>query len=138
MTTPNSANPTLDTLLRRADSLLARLEGLLPAPAAEPDWSASIAFRYRKRAPGAFGGGGHGGVLEPVRHVAPIALDNLKEVDAQKSRLRANTAQFVAGRSGTAGSFAAGLADDNHHMAPVGKARAGGKSNFTNTTNQSA
>ena len=38
-------------------------------------------------------------MLEPVRHVAPIALDNLKEVDAQKERLRANTAQFVAGRS---------------------------------------
>jgi len=99
MTTPNSASPTLDTLLQRADRLLARLEGLLPMPAAEPDWSASIAFRYRKRAPGAFGVGAHGGALEPVRHVGVIALDNLKEVDAQKERLRANTAQFVAGRS---------------------------------------
>ncbi|MEP6505494.1 MAG: ATP-binding protein [Betaproteobacteria bacterium] len=91
--------PTLDTLLRRADSLLARLETLLPLPAAEPDWQASIAFRYRKRAHGAFGASAHGGVLEPVRHVGAIALDNLKEVDAQKERLRANTAQFVAGRS---------------------------------------
>ena len=93
MTAPNPAAPTLETLLRRADGLLARLEGLLPAPAADPDWSASIAFRYRKRAPGARG------ALEAVRHVAPIALGNLKEVDAQKERLRANTAQFVAGRS---------------------------------------
>ena len=91
--------PTLDTLLRRADSLLARLETLLPQPGAEPDWLASIAFRYRKRAHGAFGASAHGGVLEPVRHVGAIALDNLKEVDAQKERLRANTAQFVAGRS---------------------------------------
>ena len=99
MTTPTPASATLDTLLQRADSLLARLEGLLPASAAEPDWSASIAFRYRRRAPGAFGAGARGGVLEPVRHVAPIALENLKEVDAQKERLRANTAQFVAGRS---------------------------------------
>jgi predicted AAA+ superfamily ATPase len=98
MTTTIPANPTLDTLLRRADSLLARLEGLLPAPAAEPDWTAAIAFRYRKRAHGAFGSSTHAGVLEPVRHVAPIALGNLKEVDAQKERLRANTAQFVAGR----------------------------------------
>ena len=98
MTPPNPADPTLEALLRRADGLLARLEGLLPAPAADPDWSASIAFRYRKRAPGAFGAGARG-VLEAVRHVAPIALDNLKEVDAQKERLRANTAQFVAGRS---------------------------------------
>ncbi len=98
MTTTLPASPTLDTLLRRADGLLARLEGLLPAPAAEPDWAAAIAFRYRKRAHGAFGASAHGGVLEPVRHVAPIALGNLKEVDAQKERLRANTAQFVAGR----------------------------------------
>jgi predicted AAA+ superfamily ATPase len=94
-----STNPTLESLLRRADGLLARLEGLLPTPAAEPDWSASIAFRYRKRAQGAFGASAHGGVLEPVRHVAPVALHNLREVDAQKERLRANTAQFVAGRS---------------------------------------
>ena len=97
MTEPNPTDPTLQTLLRRADGLLARLEGLLPAPAADPDWSASIAFRYRRRAPGAFGAGARG-ALEPVRHVAPIALANLKEVDAQKERLRANTAQFVAGR----------------------------------------
>jgi predicted AAA+ superfamily ATPase len=88
----------LEALLVRAEGVLARLEGLLPAPAAEPDWAASIAFRYRKRPAGALAGA-RAGVLEPVRHVAPIALDHLKEVDAQKERLRANTAQFVAGRS---------------------------------------
>jgi predicted AAA+ superfamily ATPase len=97
MTTTHPDSPTLESVLRRADGLLARLEGLLPAPAAGPDWSASIAFRYRRRAPGAFGAGARG-ALEPVRHVAPMALANLKEVDAQKERLRANTAQFVAGR----------------------------------------
>jgi len=96
MTVPIS--PSLEALLARAEGVLARLETLLPAPAAPPDWSASIAFRYRRRAAGAFGGG-HAGLLEPVRHVAGIALDNLREVDAQKDRLRANTAQFVAGRS---------------------------------------
>ena len=98
MTSQNPASPTLDSLLRRADGLLARLEGLLPPPAAEPDWAASIAFRYRRRAAGVFGAGARAGVLEPVRHVAPIALANLKEVDGQKARLLANTAQFVAGR----------------------------------------
>ena len=92
--TPSS----LDALLARAEGVLARLEGLLPSPATEPDWSASIAFRYRKRPAGALAGP-RAGVLEPVRHVAPIALDHLREVDAQKERLRANTAQFVAGRS---------------------------------------
>jgi uncharacterized protein len=62
----------------------------LPHPAAAPDWSASIAFRYRKR--------GGSGVLEPVRHVATIRLDDLQEVDPQKERLLRNTEQFVAGR----------------------------------------
>ena len=99
MTAPTSPPASLEALLARAEGVLARLEGLLPAPATEPDWAASIAFRYRRRAAGAFGAGGRAGVLEPVRHVAPIALANLREVEAQKERLRANTAQFVAGRS---------------------------------------
>jgi len=98
MTAPIPADSPLAALLARAEEVLARLETLLPAPAAEPDWSASIAFRYRKRPAGAFGGA-RAGVLEPVRHVAPIALDDLREVDAQKERLCANTAQFMAGRS---------------------------------------
>ena len=97
MSTQIPTGASLEALLQRADRLLARFESLLPAPAGEPDWSSSIAFRYRKRA-GAFGAGARAGVLEAVRHVAPIALDHLKEVDAQKERLRANTAQFVAGR----------------------------------------
>ncbi|MET0383457.1 MAG: ATP-binding protein [Burkholderiaceae bacterium] len=96
-TPPTGSAPPLDALLRRADRLLARLETLLPAPPAPPDWSASIAFRYRKRPSGAFGAGG--GVLVPVRRVAPIDFDDLKEIEPQKERLRANTAQFVAGRS---------------------------------------
>ncbi|MBQ0931085.1 ATP-binding protein [Ideonella alba] len=77
-------------LLERADAVLQRLEAVLPRPLADPDWSASIAFRYRKRQ-GA-------GWLEPVRHVGLIRLDDLKEVDTQRERLRRNTAQFVAGR----------------------------------------
>jgi predicted AAA+ superfamily ATPase len=92
----SNPTPTLDTLLARADALLARFETLLPSPAAEPDWDGAIAFRWRRRAHGPFGAGI--GRLEPVRHVAPIALEDLREVDAQKERLRANTAQFVAGR----------------------------------------
>ncbi len=81
----------LDSLISRAEFLLTRLEAVLPHAPAAPDWSASIAFRYRKRA--------GSGRLEPVRHVAPIRLDSLREVDAQKERLLRNTAQFVAGHS---------------------------------------
>ncbi len=80
----------LASLIARAEALLARLEAVLPHPPAAPDWSASIAFRYRKR--------GGSGVLEPVRHAATIRLDALVEVEPQKERLVRNTEQFVAGR----------------------------------------
>ncbi|MBC7728866.1 MAG: ATP-binding protein [Microbacteriaceae bacterium] len=79
----------LDAFLLRADHLLKRLENILPHALAAPDWTASIAFRYRKR--------GASGWLQPVRQVAPIALSDLQEVGGQKERLVRNTAQFVAG-----------------------------------------
>ncbi|RQP23278.1 ATP-binding protein [Piscinibacter terrae] len=81
--------PDLDSLISRAEALMARLEAVLPHPLASPDWSASIAFRYHKR--------GGSGWLEPVRHVATIRLANLREVEPQKERLLRNTQQFVAG-----------------------------------------
>ncbi len=81
---------TLEALVSRADHLLKRLERILPQALGAPDWSAAIAFRYRKR--------GASGWLQPVAHVAPIALADLREVDGQKARLVDNTAQFVAGR----------------------------------------
>jgi predicted AAA+ superfamily ATPase len=81
----------LEHLIARAEQLLGRLETLLPHAPAEPDWSASVAFRYRKR--------GHAGVLEPVRHVATIRLAELKEIDGQKERLVRNTRQFVEGKT---------------------------------------
>ena len=81
---------SVETLIERADALLARLEGVLPRSAPATDWAASTAFRYRKR-----GGAGH---IEPVKHVATIRLADLKEVEPQKARLVANTRQFVAGR----------------------------------------
>ncbi len=81
---------SVESLLERADALLARLEGLLPAPPAATDWGASTAFRYRKR--------NGRGAIEPVRHVATIRLPALREVERQKERLVANTRQFVAGR----------------------------------------
>jgi len=83
----------VDSLLARAESLLARLEAVLPHAATAPDWDASVAFRYRRRA-----GSSSAGVLEPVRHVATIRLADLKEVEPQKERLLRNTEQFVAGR----------------------------------------
>ena len=79
--------PALDQLIARAESLLVRLESVLPHAATAPDWSAAVAFRYRRR--------GSVGIIEPVRHVGSIRLADLKEVEPQKERLVRNTAQFV-------------------------------------------
>src|SRR5690242_12473373 len=83
-------NEKFEQLIARANELLARIESILPQPLSAPDWNAAIAWRYRKRA------SGHG-VLEPVRHVAAIALDDLKEIEPQKEKIQRNTLQFVQG-----------------------------------------
>lgn len=83
-------NEKFELLLDRAEQLMARIESVLPQPLGAPDWSASIAFRYRKRS------SGHG-VLEPVRHVAQMRLADLQEIDGQKERIERNTRQFVHG-----------------------------------------
>ncbi len=83
-------NTHFERLLERAEQLMARIESVLPQPLGAPDWSASVAFRYRKRS------SGHG-VLEPVRHVAQMRLDDLQEIDGQKEKIRRNTWQFVQG-----------------------------------------
>jgi predicted AAA+ superfamily ATPase len=83
-------NEHLERMLLRAETLMARIESVLPQALHAPDWKASIAFRYRKRS------NGHG-VLEPVKHVANLSLDDLKEIDAQKEKIQRNTLQFVHG-----------------------------------------
>ncbi len=80
----------LATLLDRADALLSRLDRLLPADPVDTDWTASTAFRWRRR--------NQAGRVEPVRHVATITLANLKNVDRQRGVIERNTRQFVDGR----------------------------------------
>ncbi|GAB3504046.1 ATP-binding protein [Curvibacter fontanus] len=77
-------------LLERAEQLMLRIETILPQPLSQPDWEASIAYRYRKRS------SGHG-VIEPVRHVGEMKLDQLREIDQQKEKIQRNTEQFVRG-----------------------------------------
>jgi len=85
-------NVQFERLLERAEQLIHRIESILPQPLAAPeDWSASIAWRYRRRS------SGHG-TLEPVRHVAAMSLDSLKEIDVQKEKIERNTRQFVEGK----------------------------------------
>lgn len=83
-------NEKFERLIDRAEQLMLRIEAILPQPLGQPDWSASIAFRYRKR------GSGHG-VLDPVRHVAAMKLEQLREIDPQKEKIQRNTEQFVRG-----------------------------------------
>jgi predicted AAA+ superfamily ATPase len=84
-------NEKFEHLIERAEQLMARIESILPQPLVQPDWLASIAFRYRKRS------SGHG-LLVPVRHVGAMRLSDLKEIDGQKEKIRQNTLQLVEGK----------------------------------------
>ena len=83
-------NEAFERLLQRAEQLMVRIEAVLPQPMSAPDWAAAVAWRYRKRS------SGHG-VLEPVRHVGAMRLDDLQEIDGQKEKIQRNTLQFVQG-----------------------------------------
>ena len=85
-----SLNEHLERMLLRAETLMARIETVLPQALHAPDWHAGIAFRYRKRS------NGHA-VLEPVKHIAAMTLDDLKEIEPQKEKIQRNTLQFVQG-----------------------------------------
>ena len=80
----------LQRVVDRAEAVLARVEALLPAHASDTDWSASTAFRWRKR--------DGRGRLQPVRHMGPIDLSHLRNIDRQRDVIERNTRQFVAGR----------------------------------------
>jgi len=81
----------LSQLLAHAESLLTRLEAVLPPADPAPDWNTAVAFRWRKRA------GSNRGYLQTVKHVPTIALTDLQNIDAQKALIEQNTRQFVAG-----------------------------------------
>ena len=79
----------LSALIARAESLLARVESLLPPALPDPDWGKVTAARWRKRS--------GSGYLQAVPHPHLIRLDELVAVDAQKQAIDRNTRQFVAG-----------------------------------------
>lgn len=83
-------NDQLTAFLARAELFMARVEASLPHGLSEPDWGASIAFRYRRRSSGQ-------GVLSPVHHVGAMKLADLIDIDTQKEKIQRNTAQFVRG-----------------------------------------
>ncbi len=80
----------LSKLIARAEKLIDKLDALIPAKAPEPDWKASIAFRWRVK---------NGlGFIQPVQHPHHITLDDLHDIAEQKKRIEQNTRQFVQGK----------------------------------------
>ncbi len=86
----NNTEQLIERLVLSIETLTEKLERALPQPLQAPDWSAAVAWRYRKRA------SGHGS-LEPVQHIAKLALSDLKEIDVQKEKIARNTEHFVSG-----------------------------------------
>ena len=84
-------NEKFEHLLLRAEQLFSRIEAVLPQALSSPDWTASVAYRYRKRS------SGHG-VLAPVRHVGAMRLADLREIEPQKDKIQLNTLHFVNGK----------------------------------------
>ncbi len=78
-----------ETLFRRVDTLLDRIEQLMTATTPEPSWDA-LAYRWQSR--------GHQGVLKPVRHIHHVPLNDLLCMERQKRDLVRNTHQFVTGQ----------------------------------------
>ncbi|SAK73285.1 ATPase AAA [Caballeronia fortuita] len=77
----------LEQFLTRAEAVLARIEGMLPPAAPDIDWESAVAFRWRKRQGRGF--------LQPVSAISQISLDDLQNIDRQKSLIQQNTQQFV-------------------------------------------
>jgi len=78
-----------ERLIARAESVLQKLEAILPEKLPEPDWTA-IAWRWQHRQ-------GHGCYLQTVAHPDQIKLRDLHHLDEQKAQIVTNTQQFVAG-----------------------------------------
>ena len=76
-------------LSAQLQTLINRLDHVLPPAPAPTDWSAS-AYRWRQQ---------HGqGYLQAIHQPHHVALADLHNIEPQKQRLLANTRQFTHGR----------------------------------------
>jgi uncharacterized protein len=82
---PDPAMTDIDRLFNRLDTLLDRLEPLLPQAPETTDWNA-LAFRWRRP-----------GYLQAVQHPQLLDPDALLGIERQKDMLARNTEQFVRG-----------------------------------------
>ena len=79
----------LIAFLDRAESVLARLEPLLPAQRPNIDWATTLAARWQRD--------GRSGYLLPLEVSLDIRLSDLIGVDLQRDQLGRNTHQFING-----------------------------------------
>jgi predicted AAA+ superfamily ATPase len=82
-------DPYLQSFLARAESVIARLEPLLPAERVDIDWQQTIAARWQRDA--------RSGYLVPLKVSLDMSLSDLLGVDRQRAQLARNTHQFVRG-----------------------------------------
>ena len=75
----------------KLEQLLNHLETFLPKQLTEEQWKSSTAFRWRRR-DSIFGSIGF---LQPVKHVADITFEDLKNIDHQRDSIRDNTNNFI-------------------------------------------
>lgn len=76
-----------ERLIARAESVLQKLEGILPEKPAETVWTA-LAWRWQQRQ--------GRGYLQAVAYPDKIKLSDLYHLDEQKEQIVANTQQFIA------------------------------------------
>ncbi|WP_213876417.1 ATP-binding protein [Pseudomonas sp. dw_358] len=81
--------PRLIAFLERAESLMTRLEPLLPAPRPTIDWEHSLAARWQRDS--------RGGFLLPLDVSLDMRLSDLLGIDRQRQQLGGNTQQFLDG-----------------------------------------
>jgi predicted AAA+ superfamily ATPase len=75
----------------KLEQLLNHLETFLPKQLTEEQWKSSTAFRWRRR-DSIFGSIGF---LQPVKHIADISFEDLKNIDRQRDAIRDNTRNFI-------------------------------------------
>ena len=83
-----AADP-LALLVARANTLIDRLEGILPPPPKAIAWDGAVAFRWRKV--------NGRGWLQPIPRISNIKLSNLQGIEHQRQTIERNTRQFVEG-----------------------------------------
>lgn len=89
--TDMDAEKKLLDFLGRAESFLAKIDKILPAPLAAPDPKAHLAWRFVRR-------DRQFPRLEPIRNLGLVRFVDLINVDVQKQKIQQNTLNFVQGR----------------------------------------